>query len=94
MNISPINFTSTDKFYKKYPYISKESLYPIYDTNNEYLNPLIIKEQVEPEPKISTNYLARINRIKEQIKKLEGAEKRALSGIKARQQQILAANFR
>ena len=89
MNISPINFTSTDKFYKKYPYISKESLYPIYDTNNEYLNPLIIKEQVEPEPKISTNYLARINRIKEQIKKLEGAEKRALSGIKARQQQIL-----
>ena len=89
MNITPINFTSSNKFDKKLPYISEESLYPKRNTDNEYINPKIIKEQVEPEPKISTNYLTRINRIKEQIKKLEEAEKRALSEIKTRQQQIL-----
>ena len=89
MNITPINFTSSDKIYKEYPHRNEKPIYPIYNKDNEYINPIIIKEQVEPEPKISNNYLARINRIKEQIKELEKAEKRALSGIKAQQQQIL-----
>lgn len=89
MNITPINFTSSDKIYKEYPHRNEKPIYPIYNKDKEYINPKIIKEQVESEPKISTNYLTRINRIKEQIKKLEEAEKRALSEIKTRQQQIL-----
>ena len=83
MNINPINFTSSGRDYKREP---ETYLYPPKNLKKEYLSPLIKKRK--PKPKISI-YLLKISKIKRQIKALEEAEEKALSEIKAQQQEII-----
>ncbi len=54
-----------------------------------YINKAITERNQDPKLKTSADYLAKIDRIRRQIKALEEAEKKALSKIKAQQKQIL-----
>ena len=84
MNINPINFTSSRRDYERE--LPEKYLYPPKNLKYEYLNPLTEKEK--PEPEIPIEYLDKISKIKGQIKALEEAEEKALSQIKAQQQEI------
>ena len=85
MNINPINFTSSRRDYKRE--LPEKYLYPPkFNLKNEYLSPLIKEEKLEP--KTSIDYLGKLSKIKGQIKALEEAEEKALSQIKAQQQEI------
>lgn len=86
MNINPINFTSSGRDYKRE--LPEKYLYPPkFNLKKKYLSPLIEEEKLEP--KISIDYLGKISKIKGQIKTLEEAEEKALSKIKAQQQEII-----